>query len=57
MTGPKTPLYGSIVIMALILAGFVLYFGIEFFLERRKKKEQKRVGVTNLTDFELKPIE
>ena len=43
--------------MVLILAGFILYFVIECILERKKKKEEKRVGITNLTDFELKPIE
>lgn len=43
--------------MCLILSGFLLYFGIEFYLEKKREKEQKRVGITNLTDFELKPIE
>jgi hypothetical protein len=43
--------------MCLILSGFLLYFGIECYLEKKREKEQKRVGITNLTDFELKPIE
>ena len=43
--------------MSLILIGFVIYFVIECILDRKKKKDEKRVGITNLTDFELKPIE
>jgi hypothetical protein len=36
LTGPTTPLYGSIVIMCLILSGFLIYFGIDCYLERKR---------------------
>jgi len=55
--GPTTPLYGSIVIMALIVSGVLLYFAMDYCLQKRKAKDSKKINVTGLTDFELRPIE
>lgn len=57
MTRPTVPLYGSIVIMGLIIAGFIAYFVIEYFIQKRKVAQDKKVSVTHLSDFELRPID
>lgn len=50
-------LLGSITIMVAIVCG-VLCFIISGICEERKRiRSEKRIGITNLTDFELKPIE
>lgn len=57
LTGPTTPLYGSIVIMGLILFGVTTFLMVDWFGQKRAKKKGEKVGITVLTDFELRPIE
>jgi hypothetical protein len=58
LSHPTYPLYGSIVIMGLIVGGSILYIAMDYVIARRRKeKEDKKVAITNLTDFELRPIE
>lgn len=57
MSGQKSPLYGSIVIMACIVTGIVLYLLTDWFQGLRVKSRAKKIEITDMTDLELKPID
>jgi hypothetical protein len=50
-------LIGSITIMVAIVCGVICFIIAGIYDEKRRLKNKKRIGITNLTDFELKPIE
>ena len=43
--------------MVAIVCGVICFIISVAYEERRREKKEKRIGITNLTDFELKPIE
>jgi hypothetical protein len=58
LDGPTSPLYGSIVIMICIVLGILFYLFADWFQAyRAQKKAASKIEITDLTDFELKPIE
>ena len=57
LTGPTKPLYGQIVIMAVVCGGVLLFMFVSYQQEKQRKRDQLKVGTTSLTDYELKPIE
>ena len=57
MSGQKSPLYGSIVIMACIVTGIVLYLLTDWFQGLRVKSRAKKIEITDMTDLELKPMD
>jgi hypothetical protein len=58
LDGPTFPLYGSIVIMFCIVSGVFLYLCVDHIQRVRDARRRKeKVNITDLTDFELRPIE
>lgn len=55
----ETPqaLVGSITIMVVIVCGVLCFIISGICDERKRLRSEKRIGTTNLTDFELKPID
>ena len=43
--------------MGLVIAGITLFMFMEFLQTCKRKGKGPKVSVTNLTDFEMKPIE